>query len=187
MSKRDWSRSVLRPYSLLVAGLLAAALGTSPARARVQTNTGYTKTQAFNGALRFIRIDHGYRVTEKDVDSGYLLFEYKTGASDKITTGSVEVIEKEDGVAFVVQLSQMPEHHERYLADGLLAKLRSDYGDAPEKRPPSSNSKKGKSQEDKDKEDDSGAEKDKDKSEEGEKSKKTAPVEGERVPGYRIQ
>ncbi|HSC87322.1 MAG TPA: hypothetical protein VLC09_08640, partial [Polyangiaceae bacterium] len=134
-------------FATWATGLVLASLTlVAPARARVQHSTGYSKSQTFNGALRFIRIDHGYKVTEKDAENGYLLFEYKTSSAEP-TTGSVEVIEQEEGVLVVVQLAKMPEHHERYLAEGLLAKLRSDYGEPPQRQKPEKDKAKDKAKE----------------------------------------
>lgn len=164
--------------------LTLLALAPSVAEARVQTEAGYTKLQAFNGALRFIRIDQGFAVTEKDLESGYLLFEYKGAADDKPTSGSVEVIEKDGGVSVVIQLPQMPEHHERYLADGLLAKLRSDYGDPPARKPPSDAKAK---EREKPAPDGSAPTKGREGRREGDRDKKAPPATDERVPGYRIQ
>lgn len=120
----------------LVFGIL---LGTTclpaPARARVATTTTYTKVQTFNAALRFLRVEKDFEIVEKDPDSGYLLFRYPIPQREEKTGGSVEVIERDDSVVFVVQLPQMPEYHERHLVDGLLEKLSADYGDPPQREP----------------------------------------------------
>lgn len=101
--------------------------------ARTEETTGYTKTQAYNGALRFLRVEQDLEVTEKDADLGYMLFEYPTGMDDDTTTGSVEVIERDNEVLVVVQISELPAHHESRLASALLKKLEADYG-VPQRR-----------------------------------------------------
>jgi hypothetical protein len=173
----------LASLGLLTIVGLSALSWSSLARARVQHSAGYTKSQTFNGALRFLRVDHGYKVTEKDADNGYLMFEYTTSSAEP-SIGSVEVIEQEEGVLFVVQLPKMPEHHERYLAEGLLAKLRSDYGEPPERRKPP---EKGKAKADEDApdekpDDEPGSERKKDGDDSSPKKRAD-----ERVPGYRIK
>lgn len=128
------------PLFLLGASLTAS---TRPAEARAEEALTYTKLQSFQAALRFLRVDNGYNVLEKDQDSGYLLFEYPS--RDRSTPGSIEIIEREDTIAVVVQLPQMPSYHERHLIEGLLNKLRSDYGAPPERakpKPPQEDSKK---------------------------------------------
>lgn len=101
----------------------------SVAEARVEKTLRYTKDQSYNAALRFLRVDQGYVVVEKDLDSGYLLFEYPSEGSKLPTNGSIEVIEREEDISLIIQLPQMPHHHERMLADALLKKLRADYGE----------------------------------------------------------
>jgi hypothetical protein len=109
-------------------GLSLTSLNTA---AKVEHNLRYTKAQAYQAALRHLRVDAGYTITEKDSDSGYLLFEYPLNDGKKSTNGSIEVVEREDSIALIVQLPQLPLYHERMLAQGLLKKLHDDYGDPP--------------------------------------------------------
>lgn len=111
---------------------------TSPTgSAKVEHTLRYTKAQAYHAALRHLRVDAGYKITEKDSDSGYLLFEYPLSGEAKSTGGSIEVVEREHSIALIVQLPQLPLYHERMLAQGLLKKLHDDYGDPPRaKKPP---------------------------------------------------
>lgn len=115
-----------KSISLLCLGLFLTSVSTS---AKVEHSLRYTKAQTYQAALRHLRVDAGYTVTEKDSDSGYLLFEYKDGA--KTTSGSIEVVEREDSIVLIVQLPQLPLYRERMLAQGLLKKLHDDYGDPP--------------------------------------------------------
>lgn len=89
----------------------------------------YSKSQVFRAALRLIRVDRRYEVSEKDEASGYVLFEYPVDGTEQKSPGSIEVIEQRDRVLFVIQLPEMPEYHERMLADKLLEKLQADYGE----------------------------------------------------------
>jgi hypothetical protein len=118
---------------LTVSGLLLSGLLLAPnASARVEARSGYTKAQTFNGALRFLRVDKGYDVVEKDPDAAYVLFRYPLQGQGKATAnGSVEVVETTSGTKLVVQLPQLPEYHEVVLRDALLKKLRAEYGSPP--------------------------------------------------------
>jgi hypothetical protein len=124
---------------VLVAFGLAALLVVTSARARVEADSAYTKTQTYSGALRYLRVDLGYEVVEKDPDAAYLIFRYAPDSRAKdAPTGTVEVIETETRVKVFVQIPRMPEYHERVLRDGLLKKLREEYGTPPprvEKKP----------------------------------------------------
>jgi hypothetical protein len=115
---------------------LSLLLLTAASEARIEQKLSYTKQQSYNAALRYLRVDSGYKITEKDIESGYLLFEYPVTGSTEVTGGSIEIIDREDSVALIVQLPQMPRYHERMLATGLLKKLRADYGEPPRSRPP---------------------------------------------------
>ncbi|HMR78308.1 MAG TPA: hypothetical protein PKD61_24545 [Polyangiaceae bacterium] len=123
----------------LLAGVLAVftfALCAIHASARVDADSDYTKAQTYNGALRYLRVDLGYEVTEKDPDAAYILFKYqKAGNRKQESHGSLEVIEAKKRVRVFVQLPEMPGYHETMLRDGLLKKLRADYGEPPRKAP----------------------------------------------------
>ena len=78
-------------------------------------------------------------MVEKDPDAAYLIFRYPTtGQAKDPPTGTVEVVETESRVKVFVQIPRLPEYHARMLRDGLLKKLREEYGVPPprvEKKP----------------------------------------------------
>jgi hypothetical protein len=129
-----------KPASLLVisatALLLAELLCAGGAAARVEARSDYTKTQTFSAALRYLRVDLGYDVVEKDPDAGYLLFRYAAPGRREATSGNIEVVETKGDVRVFVQLPEMPEYHERLLRDGLMKKLRDEYGAPPARGKP---------------------------------------------------
>jgi hypothetical protein len=113
---------------------LAAALLAGGAEARVEAESEYTKAQTYSGALRYLRVDLGYEVVEKDPDAAYLIFRYAVpGQNKRSTNGTIEVVETRGRVKLLVQIAEMPEYHERVLRDGLLKKLRGEYGAPPKK------------------------------------------------------
>lgn len=127
-----------RARLLVLVGMLA--LGTLllglPAGARVAAESGYSKAQTYSGALRYLRVDLGYEVLEKDPDAAYLVFRYLPPGQPKSTsTGTLEVVDRGDGVRVFVRLPSMPEYHEVVLRDGLMKKLRDEYGVPPQKKP----------------------------------------------------
>jgi hypothetical protein len=117
--------------------LFTATLALCPsATARVEATSGYTKAQAFSGALRFLRVDRGYDVLEKDADAAYVLFRYPLPGKQPSASGSVEVVETPRGTKIFVQLPRLPVYHETVLRDALLKKLREEYGTPPPKAKP---------------------------------------------------
>ena len=127
---QSWARSVL--------SMMALATLAAPAAARVDASSGYTKAQTYSGALRYVRVELGYEVVEKDPEAAYLIFKYTPpgGSKTATVTGTLEVIEAGAGVRLFVSLPRMPEYHERVLRDGLLKKLREEYGAPPAAKKP---------------------------------------------------
>lgn len=120
-----------------VALALAGLLRTGFAEARAEAVSDYSKAQTYNGALRYLRVDLGYEVVEKDPDAAYLLFRYEpVGRRGNPTHGSIEIIEAKGSVKLFIQLPRMPSYHEVVLRDGLLKKLRQEYGEPPKKPEP---------------------------------------------------
>jgi hypothetical protein len=141
VAERRYPTGMRRPRAVLLGATLAIAAVTTLAphlaRARAEADSDYTKTQTYNGALRYVRVDLGYEVVEKDPDAGYILFRYEPpGRRNNPTNGSIEVIETPERVKLVVQLPQMPTYHETTLRDGLMKKLRAEYGEPPKKPAP---------------------------------------------------
>lgn len=122
---------------------LFASVVPTPAEARVSNDFSYTKQQTYSAALRFLRVDKGFEIVERDADAAYLIFSYPApGQNGKQAQGTIEVIEVDDHVKLVVQLPRMPEYHEQLLADGLRTKLKRDYGEPPPRQPKKKRSKK---------------------------------------------
>jgi hypothetical protein len=112
--------------ALLSATIMASATAT------YESHYGYERT--WNAAVRLVRVDNGWKVTEKDDANGYLLFEYRSSESLKSTSGSFELargLGPAEPVRVVVRLSQMPRYHEQVLIDALAAKMAREYGPPP--------------------------------------------------------
>lgn len=119
--------------------LVFAGVLSSSAWARTEAAVPYTRAQTFSAALRYLRVDLGYEVTEKDPDAAYLLFSYTT--SERKTEGArgaIEVVQREHGVRVFVSLPQLPSYHEEVLKQGLVRKLVAEYGEPTRDTPPAS-------------------------------------------------
>lgn len=117
-------------WGVVVTAVLAVAGTNAQAKATCRSPYGYDRT--WNAALRLVRVDNGWKVTEKDEANGYLLFEYTSPENRKPAPGSLELIRSgDDGVDVVVQITQMPRYHEQIVVDALSAKMRREYGDPP--------------------------------------------------------
>lgn len=118
---------------------LAAGLMLSSVRgvAAPSGQVTYTKAQVYSAALRYLRIELRYDITEKDPDAAYLLFEYHPLGQKVKRFGAVEIIEQARGVRLVVRLPDQPSYQETVMRDGLVRKLEADYGlpTAPPEKP----------------------------------------------------
>lgn len=117
--------------------LLLVLLGwSSHAIAASSSDLSYSQAQIFSGALRYLRVDLGYEVTEKDPDAAYLLFRYVPHGKQEPTFGAVEIVQTKRAVRLTIKLPQLPSYHETVMRDGLLKKLRNDYGTEPARPDP---------------------------------------------------
>lgn len=110
------------------------AVRATDAKAAAVITSPYTFDQTFGTALRFLRVDLGCKIAEKDLDGGYLIFEYTSPESGKkIHTGSVEVVRGKEGALVTVQLPALPHYHEQMVIDGIVKKLAVEHGEPPKK------------------------------------------------------
>jgi hypothetical protein len=116
---------------------IAVALTALGAEAKSTYESPYGYDRTWNAALRLVRVDNAWKITEKDDASGYILFEYKSPENTKATPGSLELVRGRDpnaAVNVLAQLPQMPHYHEQVLLDALASKMRREYGDPPARK-----------------------------------------------------
>ncbi|HEY5946536.1 MAG TPA: hypothetical protein VIV40_13635 [Kofleriaceae bacterium] len=110
--------------------LLCLVLATSSAHARSEKTLAYEREPAWAASVRFIRVNAGLKVIEKDADAGYVIFEFKE--EKKTFRGSLELIEVvKDGrklVRFVLTIEDRPQWVEIELLTKLERKLRAELG-----------------------------------------------------------
>jgi hypothetical protein len=119
------------------AALIAALLlGGRGAHAEAETLCDYTLAQAYSAALRYLRVDKGFDVVEKDPTAAYVLFRYvPPGSPPRPCDGAIELVQLSGRVKLQVRVPTMPAYHEQLLRDELLKKMRGEYGDPPPKPP----------------------------------------------------
>lgn len=115
---------------LALASVLALVLLGSQAHARSEKTLAYPREPAWAAAVRFIRVDAGLKVIEKDREAGYVIFELQ---EDKKTfRGALELVEiVKDGrklVRFVLTIEDRPSWVEVDLLAKLERKLRAELG-----------------------------------------------------------
>ncbi len=118
--------------------LIALLLASSTAYARSEKTLAYAREPAWSTAVRFLRVNAGLKLVEKDADAGYVIFEFKE--DHKTFRGSLEVIdivkEGHKYVRFVMTIEDRPTWVEVDLLTKLERKLRVELGTpAPEPSP----------------------------------------------------
>src|SRR5690242_10199250 len=96
--------------ALLVGAPLVLSVKEGAALAATAYESPYTFEQTWGTAIRLVRVDLGLKITEKDPEHGYFLFEYTSPESGKkVHQGSFEVVRSgKDAVRVSVQLPTMP-------------------------------------------------------------------------------
>jgi hypothetical protein len=111
---------------LLICGLLLVAL-TAIADARSEKTVGWTAEKVFPTAVRFLRVDEGVTIVEKDADAGYVLFELKDDG--KVYPGALELVTLDDGkLRLVLRIEDRPDYMEIGMLDRLERKLTEELG-----------------------------------------------------------
>lgn len=92
----------------------------------------YPFEQVWPTAIRYLRVDRGYTVTDRDEDAGYVLFEFALDGGGR-GNGSLEMFRTEDasgreGVAISVSTGAGPVHLPNALLDGIASKVREERG-----------------------------------------------------------
>jgi hypothetical protein len=100
----------------------------------------YTVAEAFGAAVRFVRVDRGCKILDKDADAAYITFECKD--DEHVRRGSLEIfraqVDGRDGVRAQVTLGDDPHYVELRFLELLGRKLRDELGTPPPltKKPP---------------------------------------------------
>ena len=122
-------------YAFLVALLFVIALGFNlNAHARAQSDLPYGLSETFSTALRFVAVDRGCKIVDKDADAAFVSFECSDDG--KVKRGSLELIKVATGVRTQVTLGDDTHGMELRWLELFERKLRDERG-TPAPPPPS--------------------------------------------------
>src|ERR1700749_3442390 len=113
-------------------GALVAAAGRVEARAQSEWPWGVSET--FSTAVRFVRIDKGCKIVDKDADSAFVAFECSDDG--KVKRGSIELIKAGSGVRAQITLGDDTPGMELRWRSLLERKLRDERGTPTPPPPP---------------------------------------------------
>jgi hypothetical protein len=115
---------------MLMVGVVAPA---SNALAKQQREFEYPYEYIWNTLVRFIRVDAGFPIKDRDIEAGYILFEYQD--QGRAVPGTAEVLKVNTTagarIRVVLQIPSMPSYIETMLLHKLSRKLLEEYGEPP--------------------------------------------------------
>jgi hypothetical protein len=126
-------RPVRRLGAVALAALLALGMGLwpGPAAAKSQKKVSYSYEQVWPAAVRFLRVDEGFEITEKDVEAGYVIF--VVAEDGKRFRGSMEIVrisgkDEPPALLLLIGIEDRPEYMEQGILDRFEQKLRAELG-----------------------------------------------------------
>ena len=119
----------MRRRALLIALATATVVGSpATAHAKKSETLPYPFADVWPAALRFLRIDEGYAIAERDDQAGYIVFKFVPPGTKKEAEGSFEVVRHGTTTELIAALPSMPAHHERALVERFVGKLTREFG-----------------------------------------------------------
>ena len=125
--------------ALVLAGVFAVFCSSvTPAEGKVERTANWKFEVVWPALLRFLRIDEGHEILEKDSEAGYVIFRIKDEGKDY--QGALEAVPIIQDRRPSVRLSLRIEDRPDYMASGILQrflyKLQDEYGPPPPPPPP---------------------------------------------------
>jgi hypothetical protein len=97
---------------------------SSTVEAQSQREVSHAYDEVFPAAVRFLRIDAGLKIIEKDAEAGYVLFEL--AEEGKTFRGALELVRIKDGVRLIIRVDARPTYTETGLLNRLVFKLQKE-------------------------------------------------------------
>lgn len=110
-----------------------------PADAKTSRELSYSYDRVWPALVRFLRVDEKLKVTEKDADAGYVLFDLADGK--KTFPGAAELSKTTDelgrpSVRLTIKISDRPAYMEAGIADRFAEKIHEELGEPAPPPPP---------------------------------------------------
>ena len=115
-------------------GVALTLLALIPARASAEQveKFAYPYKQVWSAAVRLLRVDLGHKVTERDEEVGFIVFDYRDD-SRKSHHGTAQLAAIQEGGREVIRvelsIQGQPSYIEIMVLTKLARKLRDEYGD----------------------------------------------------------
>lgn len=119
---------------VLACTLLVVVAASMRADARAQSELPYTLSETFSTALRFVAVDRGCKIVDKDADAAFVSFECTDDG--RVKRGSIELIKVQNGVRSQVTLGDDTHGMELRWLELFERKLRDERGTPTPPPPP---------------------------------------------------
>ena len=111
---------------------LVILLAAAPAAAKTTRDLSYSYDRVWPALVRFLRVDEKLKLTEKDAEAGYVLFELAD--SGKKFPGAAELSKTTDdfgrpSVRLSIKITDRPAYMEAGIADRFADKVHEELGD----------------------------------------------------------
>ena len=132
------SRCGMTAYLVAAAALCAVVAVPALAHAKSQRVVRYSFEQVWPAAIRFLRVDSGLEILERDAEAGYVLFELSE--ENKRFRGALELVRIVDdrdrpALRMILHIEDRPSYMELALLKRLERKLRDELGPPREPAP----------------------------------------------------
>ena len=116
-------------YAFVLLAIVDVALSwnAAPAHARAQNDLPYPLAESYSTALRFVRVDRGCKVVDKDSDAAFVTFECPDDGG-RVKRGSLELIRVPGGARAQVTLADDTHGMELRWLELYERKLREELG-----------------------------------------------------------
>ena len=118
-------------------GVVALALA-APANAKSAYALPYAAPDVWAAAVRYLRVDRGFTIREKDEKAGYVLFDFIEAGRTFHAALELVALTDDDGrssTEAVLNMPDLPQRYELVLLDQLGAKVRQERGAPPPAKP----------------------------------------------------
>ncbi len=129
--------------SLAIAGGIfctaaVALFGAGTAQAKAERTANWKYESVWPAAVRFLRIDEGHEIVEKDSEAGYIIFVVKDDGKE--FEGALELVRivenRRPSVRLALRIEDRPDYMSEGLLRRLLYKLQEELGPPPPPPPP---------------------------------------------------
>ncbi|MCC6749717.1 MAG: hypothetical protein IT371_18775 [Deltaproteobacteria bacterium] len=115
---------------------LAALASSGSAAAKATRSLDWSFSAIWSSTIRLLRVDRGYKVTDKDKENGFILFVFPGAGAVKECAANLEIIPVTDEhgyrrIRLQLAIAHQPSYIEVQLLDDLERKLQEEHGRPP--------------------------------------------------------